>query len=101
MSEDTLGKAREAAVERGKIWLEKFKTSPLEEQIEYLAQELFYAIEHNPYGSPNGRQHWHEIPDVDENYVSGTDKLRYKYAAETAVKIVGYMGLEKSHQQPQ
>ena len=94
MSEDILDGAIARAEERGKIWLEKFKTMPLEEQMEYIAQRLFYAIEHDPYGYPNGRAQWDEIPDIDKEYKCGTDKYRYKLAAEVAVKIVGYMGEE-------
>lgn len=96
MSEDILDGAIARAKERGRIWLEEFKTKKHEDQMEYLAKALFYAIEHDPYGYPNGRAHWDEIPDIDKEYKCGTDQWRYKRAAEMAIKIVGYMGSTKN-----
>jgi hypothetical protein len=94
MSEDVLDEAIARAKERGKVWLEDFKNRPYEERVDYLAQKLFYAIEHDPYGYPNGRPHWDEILDVDEDYKCGIDKWRYRRAALMAVKTIGYMGDE-------
>lgn len=93
MSSD-IEEAIERAKTRGLIWLNEFKVKPCEDQVEFLAKTLFYAIEHDPCGYPNGKAHWDEIPEIDHNYEAGTDKLRYREAAEMAVKLVGYMGKE-------
>ena len=93
MSSD-IEEAIERAKTRGLIWLDEFKVKPREDQVEFLAKTLFYAIEHDPYGYPNGKAHWDEIPEIDHNYRAETDKFRYREAAEMAVKLVGYMEKE-------
>jgi len=86
--------ARDRALARGKVWLKEFQTRSYEDQIEFLAQELYYCIEHYPYGSPNGRPHWNEIPDIDTDHKIGIDQERFKEAAKCAIRIFGYMKKE-------
>lgn len=80
----------ERAIERGNTWLSEFKQKSHEEHIEFLAQSLYRAIELDPYGFPNGRPDWTELPEIDTNYAHRIDKFRYRNAALEAYKIFQY-----------
>lgn len=92
---DELESAKDRALQRGLTWLEEFKRKPLEDHLEYLAQTLYSTIELDPYGYPNGRPSWSELPEIDTNHKLGTDKFRYRTAAEHAYKIFQYMTPDK------
>lgn len=87
-NETSLEKALQAAQERSKEWTQKLRSMTREELIEEMARRLFYAIEHDPYGYPNGRATWDEIPEIDENFEIGMDKERYRVAAGSFLDIV-------------
>lgn len=86
-----LESALQQARGRGDQWIAAFKASSYDDQIEHLAEHLYYAIEHDPYGYPNGRARWDEIPEIDLNCRVDTDKLRYRRAAKSALKLSKYM----------
>ena len=77
-----------AAKKRGLEFMNEFYYLSDENKIDNIAQLLYGAIELDPYGYPNGRATWDELPEIDENHKFGTDKLRYREAARKMIKII-------------
>lgn len=91
--------SKKRAIERGRLWLEEFKKRSQEEQIEYMAAEIYASVALDPYGYPNGRRRWDELPEIDNDHTAARsgkyllvqDKYRYRQAAQMAYRIAQWM----------
>ena len=66
---------------RGLTWAVEFYNLPKEEKILRLAELIYVSVALDPFGYPNGRPDFSELPYVDHDYKVGDDKLRYIQAA--------------------
>lgn len=80
--------ARERALERGRKFVEDFKTWSEEEQIDYLASEIFYDTYRYLY--EGWGLSWEDLPITSETRGQPT-KSCYLYAATHALKIMKWM----------
>ena len=84
---DELETARDRAQKRGEEWLKEFHSSPIDNQIETLAQYIYQAVALDPFGYPNGQPYWVELPNISGE-PHWPDKERYKDAARIVYNIL-------------
>ena len=77
------GTAMNAARARGLVYAEEFYRLPKEEKIARIAELIYFSVALDPFGFPNGRPSFNELPDIDHNHQIGDDKARYIQAAST------------------
>ena len=82
ISEDEeISDAMAAARARGRQQMIQFYNMSREDKIPHIAAMIYQSVELDPYGYPNGRPDFYELPDIDNTGKCGTDKLRYMEAA--------------------
>ena len=84
---DELETARDRALKRGEELLKKFHSSPVDNQIEHLAELIYQSVSLDPFGYPNGQPYWSELPDISRE-PHWPDKERYKDAARIVYNIL-------------
>lgn len=79
--QDDFDTAVARAKSRGEEMMREFYKMSREDKIPILAEMIYSCVELDPFGYPNGRPDFRELPDIDVDYKFGTDKTRYITAA--------------------
>lgn len=79
--DDEIDNAMARARARGRAMMIEFQKMSREDKIPLIAQMIYVCVELDPYGYPNGRPDFYQLPDIDKDHRFGTDKARYLDAA--------------------
>ena len=74
--------------EYGRDWKAQFKLLSENDQIEWLANQIYVSTYVDPHGYPNGLPFWSELPEIDIDFRVGVDKERYRHAAKYVVSLL-------------